>query len=131
MKKLQNVLNFPCTADLLIADFNSCAISLFLAFGISFVYTRKEIGVIQIRFLSFQLTNVTRSLCSFIFNTFLFLDPLPPTVCVFTKGHAALVILRATSVPLAFLFRKVFMLLSTVVFRKVIAVVSWWFDSNS
>jgi len=58
MSTLQYVLNFPCTAGLLIADFNSYAISWFLAFAISFVYTRKEIGGIQIRFLSFQLSNV-------------------------------------------------------------------------
>ena len=68
LKTLQNVLNNPCTAGLLIAHFNSYAVSCFHAFAISFVYTRKEIGGIQIRFLSFQLTNVIRSLCSFIFN---------------------------------------------------------------
>jgi len=41
------------------------------------------------------------------------------------------VILKAASVHLTFLSRKVFMFLTTVVFRKVIAVVSRWFHRNS
>jgi len=131
MKTLQHVLNFPCTAGLLISDFNSCAIFWFLAFAFR-VYTHaKKSAVPKSGFLASNLL-MWRVRCVVLYLIVFFaFRLLLRTVCVFPKEHAALVIFKAASVPLTFLSHKVFMFLTTVVFGKFIATLSRRFDSNS